>query len=147
MKGDKDRRKHGDEVSKTLAPGEPPLLVKAPDGRYKFAKGHKRVPGSGRAPGTANHATQQARAMVEAFCAHGLEGAMALYDKSAKRSPTKALVALSRFLEFMLPKMRAVEETGPGGGPVVVEIVNLDSASTKRPAQESAVQQPPEDGE
>ncbi len=145
MKGDQYRRKHGDEVSRTLAPGEPPLLERGSDGRYKFAKGHKRL--GGRAPGTANHSTQQARAMVEAFCAHGLEGAMALYDKAAKKSPTKALVALSRFLEYMLPKMRAVEESGPGGGPVVVEIVNLDSASTKRPAQEAAVQPPPEDGE
>lgn len=144
MKGDAYRRKHGNEVSKVLAPGEPPLLEHTPHG-VRFAKGHRRVPGSGRPPGGRNKRTLALQELVSAINAYGAEHGVEWLQRASRRSPTKALLALSRFLEYEMPKMRAVEQSGPGGGPVVVEIVNLDSASTKRPAQEDAVQDAPDE--
>lgn len=75
----------------------------------------------GRERGSKNAVSRDAKLLLDAFVEHGLDGAIELYDRLRVKYPGKALATLARFAEYRLPKLARTEQTGPGGGPVVVE--------------------------
>ncbi len=68
-----------------------------------FVKGHKRIPGSGRAKGTPNKVTEQMRELVQLATAEagggGSEGALKYLVMQAKKRPGPFLALLGKTIE------------------------------------------------
>lgn len=119
-----------------------PLHVRTARGP-RYAPGHKRIPGSGRAKGTPNKVSADAKAMMDALVEHGLSDAVKVYDKLKKKSPEGALKALARLAEFRLPKLQRSIIEG-GDKPVrTIEVVEYVSGSAPAGDREAAVSDQP----
>lgn len=97
--------------------------VAAPDGKTlndpstgRFTKGHTKR--GGRAPGTVNKVTAATRLLLEDAVLYGLKRVKRDLDKM--KAPTRQR-AVARLLEYVQPKLARVEQTGPDGGPVIIE--------------------------
>lgn len=88
----------------------------------------------GRAPGTPNKATIEARQAIALFVdqnAHRLTewlDAVAYGDPSQdlKPNPAKAFELFQSVVEYHIPKLARTEHTGEGGGPVRIVASNQD---------------------
>ena len=86
----------------------------------------------GRAPGTPNRATNEARQAIALFVdqnAHRLTewlDAVANGDKDVKPNPAKAFELFQSVVEYHIPKLARTEHTGEGGGPVRIVASNHD---------------------
>ncbi len=130
----------GGRVGKVLAPGDPPLLMRRPDGRgVQFAPGHKKVGGTKK--GYVNPVTAEVRRLVGEFVTHGLGTAKRDYDKLRRRKggDARALAVLIGAAEYILPKLARTETVGEGGGPVRFSIITL-SGEPKPPPQNAVVE-------
>lgn len=91
----------------------------------------------GRASGTPNKATTEARQAISLFVdknAHRLEewlDAVANGDGDNKPNPAKAFELFQSVVEYHIPKLARSEHVGDGGGPLQVSIVRFgkDNAS------------------
>ena len=94
-------------------------------------KGHPKW--GGKAKGTPNKATAEARQAIASFVdsnAHRLtEWLDAIADgdpdNDVKPNPGKAFELFQSVIEYHVPKLARTENTGPGGGPMVVQINKL----------------------
>lgn len=123
---------------------KPEVLFDAATGAnaLKRGKGGKFTTGTakkgGRTKGTPNKVNKDAKELMDALVLHGLDHAKKLFDRSAKKSPSRALAVLARFAEYRLPKLARIENTGPGGGPQVIEKRVYVSAASPSEADEVA---------
>lgn len=85
----------------------------------------------GRQPGTPNRRTQEAAEKLAALGLCPLEGMAALALDQAN-SPELRGRMLSELAQYVFPKRKASEVSGPDGGPVVVEAAELDVARLSR---------------
>jgi hypothetical protein len=83
-----------------------------------FKVGDKRPPGSGRARGTANKSTQDARAAMALLLSGNLTKLQGWLDATAKHDPAKAFDLMLRLAEFTIPKLQRSEHVGEDGGPI-----------------------------
>lgn len=138
--------REGERVSKFQPPGEPPLIVRTARGP-RFAKGHKLHGGRKFDPLTGkwspNKVTAETKKLMFELVKYGLKTAKADYRKARRESSVKALGALISAAEYILPKLARHEEVGPGGGPVVVELVSLSGPAPSPPKQNDTVEPPP----
>jgi hypothetical protein len=87
----------------------------------------------GRAPGTPNKATQEARQAIATFVDENAHRLTEWLDKVAdgdpesdvKPNPAKAFELFQSVVEYHIPKLARQEHVGEGGGPLVVEIVRF----------------------
>lgn len=108
------------EVVFDASTGENALKPKLKRGEHgRIAKGSPKV--AGRAKGTRNKVNADAKALMDELVQHGLERAEDLFDRLADKQPRAAMLALARFAEYRLPKLARIENTGPNGGPQVIE--------------------------
>lgn len=116
-----------------------PLHVRTAKGP-KFAPGHKRL--GGRARGTPNKVSRDAKELMDALVEHGLSDAIKVYDRLKKSSPEGALKALARLAEFRLPKLQRSIIEG-GDKPVrTLEVVEYVTGNAPSPAPEAPVREP-----
>ena len=86
----------------------------------------------GRAPGTPNRATNEARQAIALFVdqnAHRLTewlDAVANGSEDVKPNPAKAFELFQSVVEYHIPKLARTEHTGEGGGPVRIVASNQD---------------------
>lgn len=129
---------------------------KAPEGALKTAGAAMRggrVPGSGRAKGTVNKATANAREAIAAFVddnTHRLESILDRIENGVpvrdaasgepiinsdgsikwlvEPNPKGAFDAMQSVIEYHIPKLARVEQTGKDGGPITHAnlVANLD---------------------
>lgn len=136
----------GKLVGKLQPPDEPPLLVRTPNGP-RFAKGHKVHGGRKYDPVTGkwspNRVTSETRKLLFEFVKSGFKTAKEDYARAKRRSPVKALAVLTGAAEYVLPRLSRMEQTGPGGGPVTVQIVRFVRAAPAPPKQNDV---PPDEG-
>lgn len=100
-----------------------------------MAKGAKT---GGRAPGSPNKTTQEARQAIASFVdgnAHRLTewlDAVAGGDEEngIKPNPAKAFEMFQSVVEYHIPKLARQELVGEGGGPLQVEIVRFGKDTT-----------------
>ena len=93
-------------------------------------KGRPKPAGAGRAPGTPNKATADARKAIAAFVdgnAHRLTewlDAVASGDpvNDVKPDPAKAFMLFQSVVEYHVPKLARSEVTGKDGGPQKMEL-------------------------
>jgi len=92
----------------------------------------------GRAPGTPNKTTIQAREAIALFVdnnAHRLTewlDAVANGDGDTKPNPAKAFELFQSVVEYHIPKLARSEHVGDGGGPLKVEIVRFGNDTTTK---------------
>ena len=83
-----------------------------------FQKGHKKR--GGRAKGTKNKGpTGDAKVLVEQLIDYGLSRAEHWLERTAAQNPARALEALTKLLEYKLPKLSKADTNVTGG----VEII------------------------
>jgi len=95
----------------------------------------------GRAPGTPNKATQEARQAIGMFVdgnAHRLtewldQVAQGLPEYDIKPNPAKAFELFQSVVEYHVPKLGRTEHVGDGGGPVAITAVQLVPMRDHRP--------------
>lgn len=100
-----------------------------------MAKGIKT---GGRASGTPNKATTEARQAIATFVegnAHRLTEwldsvANGIPEQDVKPNPAKAFELFQSVVEYHIPKLARQEHVGEGGGPLVVEIVRFGKDQT-----------------
>ena len=83
----------------------------------------------GRAKGTPNRATANAREAIARFVdgnAHRLNGW--LDEIAANDGPKAAFQCFSDLIEYHVPKLSRTEVTGKNGGPVVIQATSQDEA-------------------
>lgn len=122
---------------------EPPLHDRhSGTGRHVFARGHKKHGGIKK--GT-KRLTGTTKEMIRAFVDENWAEAQAIYERVKKHSPVKAIDLLIKATEYTEPKLARTEQTGPGGGPIVVELVTLGGSGQEPtpPKQEAMVIKPP----
>jgi hypothetical protein len=83
----------------------------------------------GRLPGTPNRVTGTTRELFAAFVDHNAGQVQALFDRVARKNPKAALEVLSRFAEFVLPRLLRQElaasvNVTQDGPPIVVVDAN-----------------------
>ena len=86
----------------------------------------KGVKTGGRAPGTPNKATAQAREAIALFVDNNAHRLQAWLDQIAEEDPKRAFELFQSVLEYHVPKLARHEHTGDGGGPVVVTATTQD---------------------
>jgi hypothetical protein len=87
-----------------------------PRGR-PFKPGERPV---GRAKGTPNKVTREARIALSELMDHGADEARVLWLKVAKRDPARALEILAKLGEYVIPKLARTEHSGPLGGAIPI---------------------------
>lgn len=80
--------------------------------------GQKRPKTGGRAPGTPNKATQQAREAIALFVDSNAHRLQEWLDQIALDDPKKAFELFQSVVEYHVPKLARTEVTGADGGPV-----------------------------
>jgi hypothetical protein len=91
----------------------------------KGRQGRRGNPAAGRAKGTPNKVTADARRAIAMFVdnnAHRLEGWL---DQVAQENPAKAFEMFQSVVEYHVPKLQRTEVTGPDGGPLQVTVNRL----------------------
>lgn len=81
----------------------------------RMAKGAKF---GGRAPGTPNKATQDARQAIAFFVDSNAHRLTEWLDLVAAENPAKAFELFQSVVEYHVPKLARTEHVGDGGGPV-----------------------------
>ena len=83
----------------------------------------------GRRKGTANKSTRAAKDAIALFIdgnAHKLQGWLdAIEETDGAQAAFQCIVCV---LEFHVPKMARVENTGDGGGPIIIQMTPTDAA-------------------
>lgn len=88
----------------------------------------------GRAPGSPNKSTAEARKAIAAFVdgnAHRLTEWLDLVangdpENDVKPNPAKAFELFQSVVEYHVPKLARMEHTGENGGPVVIQATQTD---------------------
>lgn len=81
------------------------------------AKGTTNNP-NGRKPGVPNKATTQAREAIAAFVEGNVDRLNGWLDAIAEKDPKAAFDCFMDVVEYHIPKLARVEQTGEDGGPV-----------------------------
>lgn len=116
---------------KQLAPGEPPLMERRPNGAVRFAKGHRRHGGIQKGY---KRQTGQLKALAAQVAQFGAEYAQAWLAEVAKRNPGAATDLWLKALEFQLPKLARTDLHGEGAI-VKVEFRRYDSSVAPQPPE------------
>jgi hypothetical protein len=88
------------------------------------ASGKKRA-GPGRPKGSVNKATADVRTAIAHIIEHNAPKVQGWLDRTASKNPGKAMDLYIKLAEFGIPKLGRVEHTGPGGGPLTVQVVRF----------------------
>lgn len=89
-------------------------------------KGHKKY-GGGRAKGTPNRATQQAREAIAAFVDGNAHRLQKWLDQVAETDPVKAFEMFQSVIEYHVPKLARTELTGKDGGDLTIVLGGTDA--------------------
>ena len=87
-------------------------------------------PGAGRKKGVPNRATLDIQARLAALGCHPIEG-MALIAMDPKSPPELRGRMYSELAQYVAPKRKAVEMSGPNGSPVAMEGVSRPPRMTR----------------
>lgn len=79
-----------------------------------FKKGNKANP-KGRGAGTPNKATKEKREIISAILDERIDKLGQMIDDVLPNNPVAAFKMMNDLMEFVMPKMKAVEHTGEGG--------------------------------
>jgi hypothetical protein len=87
-----------------------------------MAQGYKT---GGRAPGTPNKATTDARKAIATFVDENAHRLTEWLDRVAEENPAKAFELFQSVVEYHIPKLARTEHLGDGGAPIQVVINKL----------------------
>lgn len=90
-----------------------------------MALGHKT---GGRAPGTPNKATLEARQAIALFVDSNAHRLTEWLDRVAEENPAKAFELFQSVVEYHVPKLARTEHVGDGGGPLRIVATNADES-------------------
>jgi hypothetical protein len=82
---------------------------------------NKRLPpaaGRGRPKGSPNKVSADEKALLAKLAHWGLERAQGWLERVARRSPARALTITAKICEYVVPKLRSMEVSGPEGAPL-----------------------------
>lgn len=83
-----------------------------------FKVGVPRHPKAGRRKGTPNKLSADLRTAFKELSERNIENVERWLERVALRDPNKATELFLRLNEYVLPKLRSVEVSGPGGKPL-----------------------------
>lgn len=81
-----------------------------------FVKGQPKI--AGRKKGTPNKSTTEMRQALTDLAARNIDNVERWLTRVSKRDPDKAIELLLKLNEYVMPKLRSVEVSGPGGKPL-----------------------------
>jgi len=87
-----------------------------------MARGGKRD-GAGRKAGSVNKTTREVREVIALIAQRNAEAVETWLAEI--KDPAKRMDMYLRMLEYHIPKLQRSEVTGPGGGPMIVEVVRF----------------------
>lgn len=86
-------------------------------GGTKFKKGHAKR--GGRTKGTPNKMDTDAKILTEKLVDYGLRNAKRWLEQVAQQNPARALEALTKLMEYRLPKLSKTDTNVQGGVEVI----------------------------
>jgi hypothetical protein len=84
-----------------------------------FQKGHQKH--GGRKSGTHNKITNDVRALLDSLGVNPLEGMARIAKDHEQSNPQLAGRMHAELAKYVHPQLKAIEHSGPGGGPIVHE--------------------------
>ena len=84
-------------------------------------------PGPGRPKGSENKATTQFKQALNNLLEYSAPKMIGWLERVAQDNPEKALDTVSKYIEYVYPKLARVDSSlsGPDGGPLVVNVVKF----------------------